>query len=86
MCEELTHVFHIRIIHLHINLGVVNEILQWISARVVILEFCVVGDAPDGGVEGSHHATDIDRLDVGEVGEDSCPWCTCGLRNYLGET
>lgn len=66
--------------HLHVNLGVVDEILQRVSARVVVLELCVVGDGADGGVMGPDHPTDVDRLDVGEVGEYSCPWCAGGLR------
>lgn len=83
-----TYVFkpHILTVHLHIHLGVVDEVLQWVSTWVVILELCIVGDCPDGGVEGSYHPTDVHRLDVGEVGEYSRPWCTCGLRNYWRET
>lgn len=48
-------------------MGVVDEILQRVSARVVVLELCVVGDSGDGGVMGPDHPTDVDRLDVGEV-------------------
>lgn len=67
---------------LHIHLCVVDEILQRISTRIVILELCIVGDCPNGGIEGSDHPADVDRLDVGEVGEYPCPRCTCGLWNY----
>ena len=82
----LTYVFNPQtiIVHLHVHLGVVDEILQRISTRVVILELGVVGDGPDGWVQGSHHPADIHRLDVGEVGEDSRPRGSCGLRNYSG--
>lgn len=71
---------------LHIHLGVVDEILQRISTRIVILELCIVGDCPNGGIEGSDHPADVDRLDVGEIGEYPRPRCTCGLWSGSTET
>lgn len=69
--------------NLHVHLGVVDEVLQRVSARVEVLQLCVVGDCADSGVEGSDHPADVDRLDVGEVGEDSSSRSTGGLREYL---
>lgn len=68
--------------NLHVHLGVVDEVLQRVSARVEVLQLCVVGDCADSGVEGSDHPADVDRLDVGEVGEDSSSRSTGGLREY----
>lgn len=76
---------HILTVHLHFRLGVVDEILQWVSTWIVVLELCVVGDRPGGGVEGPDHPADVDLLDVREVGEYACPWRARGLRNYLME-
>lgn len=72
--------------HLHVHPSVVDEILERVSARVVVLELCVVGDGADGGVVGSDHPADVDWLDVGEVGEYSRPRCTGGLRSCSEET
>lgn len=72
--------------HLHVDLGVVDEILQRVSTRVVVLELCVVGDGANGGVMGVDHPADVDQLDVGEVREYSCPWSTGGLRHCTADT
>lgn len=72
--------------HLHVDLGVVDEILQRVSARAVVLELCVVGDSANGGVMGTDHPADVDQLDVGEVWEYSCPWSTGGLRQGTADT
>lgn len=69
--------------NLHVHLGVVDEVLQRVGARVEVLQLGVVGDGADSGVEGSHHPADVDRLDVGEVGEDSSSRSAGGLRGYL---
>lgn len=70
-----------RVCHLHIHLGVVDEVLKRVRARIVILELCVVGDGADGWVEGADDAAHVDRLDVGEVREYPCPRCAGGLGN-----
>lgn len=85
-CQKSQCIFWPTYCNLHIHLGVVDEVLQRISTRIVILQLCVVGDCPDGGVKRSDYPAHIDRLDVGEVREYSRPWCTCGLWNYLTET
>lgn len=72
--------------NLHVHLGVVDEILQRVRARVEILQLGVVGDGADGGIEGSDHPADIDRLDVGEVREDPCSWSTGGLQKTFEGT
>lgn len=71
--------------YLHVDLGVVDEILQGVSTRVVVLELCVVGDGADGGVVGPDHPADVDGLDVGEVREYSRPWCAGGLRGWTAD-
>lgn len=67
--------------HLHVQLGVVDEILQGVSTWVEVLELCVVGDGAHGGVMWPDHPADVDWLDVGEVGEYSCPRCAGGLQS-----
>lgn len=67
--------------HLHVQLGVVDEILQGVSTRVEVLELCVVGDGAHGGVMWPDHPADVDWLDVGEVGEYSRPRCAGGLQS-----
>lgn len=71
--------------HLHVDPGVVDQILQGVSTRVVVLQLCVVGDGADGGVVGPDHPTDVDGLDVGEVREYSRPWCAGGLRGRTAD-
>ena len=68
--------------HLHIYLCVVDEILQWVSAWVEVLELGVVGDSPYGRVKGADHTTYIDRLNVWKVREYSHAWWTRGLKKY----
>lgn len=71
--------------NLHVHLSVVDEVLQRVSARVEILELGVVGDGADRGVKGSDHPADVDRLDVGEVWENSSSWSTGSLWKYCRE-
>lgn len=71
--------------HLHVQLGVVDEILQGVSTRVEVLELCVVGDGAHGGVMWPDHPADVDWLDVGEVGEYSRPRCAGGLQSCTAD-
>lgn len=52
---------------LHIHPSVVDQVLQRIGARVVVLELRVIRHSPCCDVFRSYNSTDVDRLDVGEV-------------------
>lgn len=65
---------------LHINLCIVDQVLEWICTGVKITQLGVVGHFSYCGVKRSDHPADVHRLDVREVREDACPWSAGGLQ------